>query len=155
MTTVKYLKIGQVAVQLGLNPKTIRYYEEIGLIPPLKRTDVASFISHGNRLFTEQDVKRLELIKRLKLLDFSLAQIQAILDVMEVGCCKEVRPQLRQLIEAKRQEVDKTIEDLKILKAELELASQRISHLSHNKDENMDSCEAANTPCECAFGERN
>lgn len=154
MTTVKYLKIGQVAAQLGLNPKTIRYYEEIELIPPPKRTDVASFSSHGNRLFTEQDVKRLELIKRLKLLDFSLAQIKAVLDLMEVGCCKEVRPQLQQLIKAKRQEVDKTIEDLKILKAELKSVSQRISHLSNNKDKDMDSCEAADTPCECAFGER-
>lgn len=153
MSTVKYWKIGQVAAQLGLNPKTIRYYEEIRLIPPLNRTDVADLNSHGNRLFSEQDIRILEFIKRLKLLDLSLKQIKEISDLMDVGCCKAVRPQIRQLIRIKCLEVDKSIEDLKILKAELELVTEKISRLSSDSEKKVDSCQGAASPCTCAFGE--
>jgi len=63
----RYLRIGEVAKKTGLNPKTIRYYEEIGLIPPPRQSE-ARFFSAGYRLFTREDVERLELIKRAKLL---------------------------------------------------------------------------------------
>jgi DNA-binding transcriptional MerR regulator len=65
------LRIEQVATRTGLTKRTLRYYEEIGLLEPPTRTE------GGYRLYTETDIQRLELIKRLKdLLGFSLAEIR-------------------------------------------------------------------------------
>ena len=72
---VSYQRIEQVAARTGLTKRTLRYYEEIGLLPPPTRTE------GGYRLYREADVQQLERIKRLKdLLGFSLAEIREIAD---------------------------------------------------------------------------
>ena len=64
-------RIEQVATRTGMTKRTLRYYEEIGLLDPPTRTE------GGYRLYTEDDVQLLERIKRLKdLLGFSLAEIR-------------------------------------------------------------------------------
>jgi DNA-binding transcriptional MerR regulator len=67
--------IEQVAAQTGLTKRTLRYYEEVGLLPPTGRTE-------GNyRRYTQDDIRRLERIKNLRdLLGFSLADIRVILE---------------------------------------------------------------------------
>lgn len=73
-----YQRIEQVAARTGLTKRTLRYYEEIGLLPPPTRTE------GGYRLYSEADVQRLERIKRLKdLLGFSLAEIRELADAEE------------------------------------------------------------------------
>jgi DNA-binding transcriptional MerR regulator len=70
-----YQRIEQVAARTGLTKRTLRYYEEIGLLPPPTRTE------GGYRLYSEADVQQLERIKRLKdLLGFSLAEIRELAD---------------------------------------------------------------------------
>lgn len=70
-----FLRIGEVAEATGLTQRTIRYYEEIGLLPPPTRTQ------GDYRLFSESDVKRLGEIVRLKnLLGFSLSDIKEIVE---------------------------------------------------------------------------
>lgn len=59
-------QIGEVAERTGLSLRTIRYYEEMGLVEPTGRT------TGGFRLYTEEDIDRLELVKRLKVLDLPL-----------------------------------------------------------------------------------
>ena len=59
-------QIGEVAERTGLSLRTIRYYEEMRLVVPSGRT------TGGFRLYTEHDIDRLELVKRLKVLDLSL-----------------------------------------------------------------------------------
>lgn len=72
---VSYQRIEQVAARTGLTKRTLRYYEEIGLLPPPTRTE------GGYRLYSEADVQQLERIKRLKdLLGFSLAEIRELAD---------------------------------------------------------------------------
>lgn len=68
--------IEQVAAQTGLTKRTLRYYEEVGLLPPTDRTE-------GNyRRYSHDDVQRLEHIKNLRdLLGFSLADIREIMEV--------------------------------------------------------------------------
>jgi DNA-binding transcriptional MerR regulator len=70
-----FLLIGEAADRTGLTQRTIRYYEELGLLPPPVRT-------HGDfRLFAPRDIRRLEEIVRLKsLLGFSLAEIRQIIE---------------------------------------------------------------------------
>jgi DNA-binding transcriptional MerR regulator len=67
--------IEQVAAHTGLTKRTLRYYEELGLLPPTDRTE-------GNyRRYSEADIQRLEHIKKLRdLLGFSLADIREILN---------------------------------------------------------------------------
>jgi MerR family copper efflux transcriptional regulator len=70
------LQIGQVADRTGLSLRTIRFYEENGLVRPTSRTD------GGFRLFSEDDVARLEVIKRMKPLGFSIEEMQELLTLL-------------------------------------------------------------------------
>lgn len=70
------IQIGEVAERTGLSLRTIRYYGEVGLVAPTSRT------GGGFRLYTEEDVTRLELIKKLKPLEYSLEEMREVLDVL-------------------------------------------------------------------------
>jgi DNA-binding transcriptional MerR regulator len=74
-TGAAFYTIEQVAARTGLTKRTLRYYEEIGLLPPAGRTE-------GNyRRYTDEDIERLERIKKLRdLLGFSLNDIRALLE---------------------------------------------------------------------------
>ena len=65
--------IGDVAKKLGLSLRTIRYYEELGILKPRGRT------TGHFRLYTEDDVKRLEAVQSLKSLGYSLKQVQSVM----------------------------------------------------------------------------
>jgi MerR family transcriptional regulator, repressor of the yfmOP operon len=79
MSETEYLQIDDVASRTGLTKRTIRYYEEIGLLHPPSRTE------GGYRLFAEEDVQRLERIKRLReLMNFSLAEIKEHIEADEL-----------------------------------------------------------------------
>lgn len=80
----RFLRIEQVAARTGLTKRTLRYYEEIGLLAPPTRTE------GGYRLYSEEDITQLERIKRLRdLLGFSLAEIR------EIAQAEEQRAQVR------------------------------------------------------------
>jgi DNA-binding transcriptional MerR regulator len=73
--TPRYMQIGEVAQRTGLTQRTLRYYESLGLLAP------ASRMEGGFRLYTEQDLQRLDQIVELKrLLGFSLAEIRQIME---------------------------------------------------------------------------
>ena len=78
MTTTRagLLQIGQVAERTGLSLRTIRFYEENGLVVPTARSD------GGFRLYSDADVARLELIKRVKPLGFTLEEMQQLLTLL-------------------------------------------------------------------------
>jgi DNA-binding transcriptional MerR regulator len=107
------LKIGEVAASSGLPVKTIRYYEEIGLLTPTVERS-----SSGYRLFDAQVLNRLAFIKRAQSLGLSLSEIQVILNVHDQGQlpCGEVK----QHLEAKVEAIAQQIESLETLKAELQ-----------------------------------
>ncbi len=70
------LQIGQVADRTGLSLRTIRFYEENGLVRPTSRTQ------GGFRLYGEDDVARLEVITRMKPLGFSIEEMQELLTLL-------------------------------------------------------------------------
>ncbi len=70
------LQIGQVADRTGLSLRTIRFYEEHGLVRPTSRSD------GGFRLYSDDDVARLEVIKRMKPLGFRLEEMQELLALL-------------------------------------------------------------------------
>ncbi|WP_166351168.1 MerR family transcriptional regulator [Phytoactinopolyspora limicola] len=71
------MQIGEVAERVGLSLRTIRYYEEVGLVRPSART------TGRFRLYTEPDVARLRLVKRMKTLEFSLEEMGELLGVLD------------------------------------------------------------------------
>ncbi|XXX75823.1 MerR family transcriptional regulator [Sorangium sp. So ce134] len=68
------LKVGDLAKQTGLSIRTLHYYEEVGLLSPSHRT------ASGHRMYSAGDVARLQQIKSLRELGFSLEQITGCLD---------------------------------------------------------------------------
>jgi len=71
------LQIGEVAEATGLSVRTIRWYGEVGLVEPSERS------KGGFRLYTEADVDRLQLVKRMKPLDFTLEEMGDLLGVVD------------------------------------------------------------------------
>jgi MerR family copper efflux transcriptional regulator len=69
------MNIGELAAQAAITAKTIRYYEDIGLIPAATRS------ANGYRVYTEQDVRLLRFIHRARDLGFSLEEIGDLLDL--------------------------------------------------------------------------
>jgi len=81
----KLLRISEVAQLTGFNPKTIRYYEAIKVIPNSRRTAVPHGM--GYRLYSEEDLRRLAFVRQAKLLDLSLSEIRELITAAEEGCC--------------------------------------------------------------------
>ena len=71
------MQIGDVAERTGLSLRTIRHYEEIGLLPAASRS------AGGFRLYADEAVERLLVIKQMKPLDFSLDQMRELLEIRE------------------------------------------------------------------------
>lgn len=126
----KLLKIGEVATSSGLSVKTIRYYEDLGLLSP-----VTSRAESKYRLFNPQVLKRLDFIKRAQSLGMSLKEIQLFLEIHDRGNlpCSEVK----QNLEAKIEAIAQQIAALKALKSELEelLSGWQEQPKSHSSDE--------------------
>ncbi|HUZ24723.1 MAG TPA: MerR family transcriptional regulator [Streptosporangiaceae bacterium] len=85
------MQIGEVAERTGLSLRTIRYYGEVGLVTPSARS------RGGFRLYTEADVDRLLLVKRMKPLEFSLEEMADLLGILDglAGAGPRDRPALQ------------------------------------------------------------
>ena len=69
-------RIGEVAEETGLTTRTIRYYEEVGLLEP------AAHVTGANRRYDQEDIERLRLIKRLReVVGLSLAEVKTFLEM--------------------------------------------------------------------------
>jgi DNA-binding transcriptional MerR regulator len=113
----KLLKIGEVAKQTDVGISTIRYYESLGLLVPIERSD------NGYRYYDEEAVERLKFIKKAQSLQFSLAEIQQVVGVRAHGspACPLVRGLLKQKIAHLEEQIDR----MKELKEELEAYQSR------------------------------
>lgn len=103
--------IGVIAKESGLPIKTIRYYEEFGLLKTIGRTE------GGYRLFRADALTRLHFIKRAQHLGMSLSDIREFLEVHDQGAlpCMQVQEKLQE----KLIEIDRQIHQLQLLKQEI------------------------------------
>lgn len=122
------LSIGAVAKRLGINPKTIRYYENLGLISPFRG-------QNGYRVFTPGDEHKLVFVKRAKMLGFTLNEIGEILQDVQSGACETTKSQLQDLIRLKIQEIDYQLKELKFLKSFL---IERVTKIETSKVTNFE-----------------
>ncbi len=105
------MQIGELAKRVGINPKTVRYYEEIGLLPHPPRTD------SGYRQYGDPVVERLEFIHSAQALGISLGEIKEVLAFRDRGTypC----PYVLRLIDTKVQEIETRIRGLRVLATDL------------------------------------
>jgi MerR family transcriptional regulator, copper efflux regulator len=71
------MQIGVVAERTGLSIRTLRHYDDVGLVRPSARS------AGGFRLYTEEDLERLRTIRRMKPLGFTLEEMRQLLDALD------------------------------------------------------------------------
>ncbi len=126
--------IGEAAKQVGMNPKTIRYYEGLGLLSVPDRTE------SGYRLYSTRDLERLRFIKGGKALGLSLSEIKEILEAWNEGQspCGHVST----LLDAKIADLDRRIAEMTHFR----------DHLRAYKQEVDDREPSPQTPCQHIAG---
>jgi DNA-binding transcriptional MerR regulator len=114
--------IGTLARESGLTPDTIRYYEEIGVMPAPERS------RSGYRVYTAPDIERLAFIGQAQALGLSLEEIREVLAMTDGGIepCDHVRDRLRQRLS----EVERCIGELEALRGRLRGALQEAERSS-------------------------
>ncbi|MFB2831932.1 MerR family DNA-binding transcriptional regulator [Aeromonas jandaei] len=110
--------ISELAHEFDVTPRTIRYYEDEGLLTPQREGQT--------RIYSHKDKIRLKLTLRGKRLGFSLAEIRELFDMYDTD--KSSKNQLNsmiRLIESKRSALHQQLEDIQMVMAELEAAELR------------------------------
>jgi len=116
-------QIGEVSERTGLSLRTIRYYEEMGLVVPTGRT------AGGFRLYTDEDIDRLELVKRLKVLDLPLESTSDMLAARDLLAAGAARAESEDAIEILASYADAAEERLEKLAGRLEGARSAVKDL--------------------------
>ncbi len=120
-----YLQIGEVAERTGVTQRTLRFYEEKGLLKPPSRME------GGFRLYSEDDVQRVEQVRRLQnLLGVTLAEIKEMVDAEEI--LRELRAQYRpeSALTEKRRQLEKAIE---VVQAQNAIVGQKTQQMEEMK----------------------
>jgi DNA-binding transcriptional MerR regulator len=113
--------IGEISRMVNLSQRTIRYYEEIGLLHSVRR------IENGKRVFTDGDVRRLKFINRLKVLGLSLAEMVELEKIYrKQRNNREILPKLLALLDERAGQIDERISQLVALKKEIREYQQRL-----------------------------
>jgi DNA-binding transcriptional MerR regulator len=133
------LRIADVARRSGFTPATLRYYEEIGLLPPPART------ASGYRSYDDDTMARLAFIARAKQLGCTLDEISDLSIAWDGGRCGPVQDQLRALVATKLDDAQRRIASLVALSGELQQAA---SALQRHRPEGAcdDECGCASNP---------
>jgi DNA-binding transcriptional MerR regulator len=131
--------IAEVAGRSGFSPPTLRYYEDIGLLPPAERGD------NGYRVYDEATLERLGFITRAKQLGCSLEEIAELTRAWEDGHCAPVQQRLQALIADKVTDAQARIAELTVLAADLQRAAAGLT--AHTPDGPCDDqCGCVTTP---------
>lgn len=114
--------IGEVSDRSGVPAKTLRYYEDIGLLRPPERS------ASGYRHYEPEVLDRLAFIKSSQAVGLSLGEIRSIITMREAGDapCAHVL----ELLLTRSAEIDRTIQALRALKAELQVLVERARGLN-------------------------
>ena len=105
------LRIGEVARRTGLPVKTIRYYCDEGLLQPRARSE------SGYRLFDEENLAELTIIRSLRAMDVSIPELARILEVRRAGVCN--CSVLKDSSASKMESISLRIDELAAMKDEL------------------------------------
>jgi len=108
------LSVAEVRERTGLSARTLRYYEELGLLPGVRRR------AGGRRVYGADEIERLGFIQRLKALGLSLAEIKDLNAVYAIeGSTRAMLGRLDELLGRHLSEIDGRIEELMDLRDEI------------------------------------
>jgi DNA-binding transcriptional MerR regulator len=109
------LSIRSVCDATGLSARTVRYYEELGLLPEVRRRE------SGRRVYGPDDLERLRFIQRLQLLGLPLAEIRELNDVFAIaGSTADMLERLDQVLAKRLADLDARIAELTGLRDQIE-----------------------------------
>lgn len=109
------LSINEVRSQAGISARTLRYYEELGLLPGVRRR------AGGRRIYGSDELERLRFISRLKALGLSLAEIKELNAVYAIGgSTRAMLARLDELLARHRADVEARIGELESLRDEID-----------------------------------
>jgi DNA-binding transcriptional MerR regulator len=114
------LTVGQLAHATGVPAKTIRYYEQVGVLPMPRRSEA------GYRHYSRHDVHRLLFIRRARALGLSLVNLKVLTAELESGACAAMRPRLQALVTEQLRTVQQQIAEFHILERQLMQVLQRL-----------------------------
>lgn len=129
----KPLTIGTLGKRVGLPAKTIRFYEDIGLISQPKRAD------NGYRVYEEKAVEELTLIKNARDLGLPIPEIKKLMVGCENGDCEHAKEYVEKEIGDYVEKLDKNIEQMQTLRTRLKSLGK---HIDTNED-----CNGTSYPC--------
>jgi MerR family transcriptional regulator, copper efflux regulator len=120
--------ISEVREQAGVSARTLRYYEEMGLLPGVRRR------AGGRRVYGADELERLRFIQRLKALGLSLAEIKELNAVYAIGgSTRAMLARLDDLLVRHRADVEKKIAELVALRDEIDAYRSRVGRRVRRK----------------------
>jgi MerR family transcriptional regulator, repressor of the yfmOP operon len=125
----KSVQIGELAKRLGITTRTIRYYEEIGLMGPPER------LGGGTRTYNKDDILRLKFILKLKELGISLKEMQELAEHFDIHQQEfdTITPKLIEILDLHISKVDEKIANLSSLRNEIVEYRVRIMDILNNR----------------------
>ena len=131
-----HLQIGELARRAGVSIRTVRYYEEIGLLTP------SSLTSGGIRLYSQQDLNRLIFIRRLKMLGLNMEEIKMSLGISQPTSDQKIRVEhTLQLLRLQKDKLKEEITRLTDVAKEVENSERMVTRCL--------SCNAPKCPMHC------
>jgi len=111
----KPVQIGELAKSLDITTRTIRYYEEIGLMGKTER------LGGGTRTYTQDDILRLKFILKLKNLGIALKEIQELSDIFDINekNFHKITPKLIEILDSHISKVDEKMVSLSSLRKDI------------------------------------
>jgi DNA-binding transcriptional MerR regulator len=119
--------IGQLAKAAGAAAKTIRYYEEVGVLPAPSR------MASGYRQYDASSVQRVRFIRRARALGLPLRDLKTLMATLNGGSRPALRPRLLALVREQLSAVKHRIAELQLLQRELEQVFQRPPASAHER----------------------
>ena len=117
---MKLLTIGQLAKTSGVGARTIRYYEQVGVLPPAKRTPA------GYRQYEQLAVERLLFVRRARALGLPLRHLEKLCATLDGRPRQALRPRLLEFVREQLSAVQQQMDELELLKRQLEQAVDRL-----------------------------
>ena len=120
-TREDHQQIGELARSLGVTTRTLRLYEQLGLIDPPQRTD------GGIRFYTKEDIRRIKFVLKVKELGLSLKQMQDLAEIYRQTRTEErIMPRLIELLDSHTDAIHRKIEKLSSLARDIAEYRKRI-----------------------------
>jgi DNA-binding transcriptional MerR regulator len=130
-TSDKPVQIGELAKQLGITTRTIRYYEEIGLMGKIDRLEGSA------RIYNRDDVLRLKFILKIKNLGISLKEMQELSDIFDINRkdFSKITPKLIEFLDNNIAKVDEKMTSLSSLRKDIVEYRNRITEFLTNGEQ--------------------